>query len=76
MLRRTVACVFAFSSLIFMQVLTAQSRTGVIPVTELTPLPFSQQLSTMREPIPVETIVDASLAFSGASDAAAGVHYG
>ena len=54
-----------------MQVLGAQSRAGIIPVTELTPLPFSQQLSTMREPIPVETIVDASLAFSGASDAAA-----
>ena len=54
-----------------MQVLAAQSRTGIIPVTELSPLPFSQQLSTMREPIPVETIVDASLAFSGASDTAA-----
>ena len=42
-----------------------------LPVAELTPLPLSQQLSTMREPIPVETIVDASLGFSGASDAAA-----
>ena len=40
----------------------AQARTGITPVTELTPLPYSQQLSTMREPLPVETILDAASA--------------
>ena len=54
-----------------MQALFAQARTAIMPVAELAPLPLSQQLSTMREPIPVETIVDASLGFSGASDTAA-----
>jgi len=70
---RKLAAVFAilFSNIIFMQVLTAQARTGITPVAELAPLPLSQQLSTMREPIPVETIVDASLVFSGASETAA-----
>jgi hypothetical protein len=65
-----------FSTLIFMQALaapalSAQARAGITPVSELAPLPLSQQLSTMREPIPVETIVDASLVFSGASDSGA-----
>ncbi len=54
-----------------MQAISAQARTGITPVAELTPLPLSQQLSAMREPIPVETIVDAALGFSGASDSAA-----
>ncbi len=72
MRRPAAALAIVFFHLIFMQVLPAQARTGIIPVMELTPLPLSQQLSTMREPIPVETILDASLAFSGASDAAAG----
>ena len=71
-MRRAVAVfVIVFLRLIFMQVIPAEVRTGLVPVTELTPLPLSQQLSTMREPIPVETILDASLGFSGASDAAA-----
>ncbi len=72
MRRTAVVLAIAFSHLIFMQAISAQSRTGIVPVTELTPLPLSQQLSTMREPIPVETILDASLGFSGASEAAAG----
>jgi hypothetical protein len=38
---------------------------------ELSPLPLSEQLSTMREPLPVEIIVDASLEFSGASEESA-----
>jgi hypothetical protein len=70
MRKRAAAFAILFSTLIFMQVVSAQARS-ITPVAELTPLPLSQQLSTMREPIPVETIVDASLGFSGASDAAA-----
>jgi hypothetical protein len=61
--------------LIFMQALppalAAQARTAITPISELAPLPLSQQLSTMREPVPVETIVDAALVFSGASETAA-----
>jgi hypothetical protein len=72
MRRRAAILVIVFFHLIFMQVVAAQVRTGITPVSELTPLPLSQQLSTMREPIPVETILDAALGFSGASDAAAG----
>jgi len=60
-----------FLGLIFIRLLPAQARAGVVPITELTPLPHSQQLANMREPLPVETIVDAALEFSGASDAAA-----
>jgi hypothetical protein len=71
MRHRAVLFAILFSNLIFMQALPAQTRTGITPVAELTPLPLSQQLSTMREPIPVETIVDAALVFSGASDVAA-----
>lgn len=71
MRRPAAAFAIVFVHLIFMQAVTAQARTGIIPVTELNPLPLSQQLSTMREPIPVETILDASLGFSGASEAAA-----
>ena len=71
MRKGAAAAAILFSTLIFMQALPAQARTGITPVAELTPLPLSQQLSTMREPIPVETIVDASLGFSGASDTAA-----
>ncbi|HET6487101.1 MAG TPA: hypothetical protein VFH83_11815 [Spirochaetia bacterium] len=50
------------------QLLGAQARTGAQGYPELTPLPLSSQLSAMREPLPVETIVDAALEFSGASD--------
>ncbi len=71
MRKRAAAAAIVFSTFIFMQVMYAQARAGITPVAELTPLPLSQQLSTMREPIPVETIVDAALGFSGASDAAA-----
>jgi hypothetical protein len=44
-----------------------QARSGAAVIPELTPLPFSEQLSAVREPLPVDTIVDASLEFSGAS---------
>ncbi|MGA2642636.1 MAG: hypothetical protein ABSG21_17240 [Spirochaetia bacterium] len=71
MRKRVSASAILFSTFIFIQVLSAQARSGITPVAELTPLPLSQQLSTMREPIPVETIVDAALGFSGASDSAA-----
>src|SRR5208337_4513939 len=71
MRKRAAASAILFSTYIFMQGLSAQARTGIAPVAELTPLPLSQRLSTMREPIPVETIVDAALDFSGASDSAA-----
>ena len=66
------AVAILFSGLIFIHLLPAQARTGVVPISALTPLPRSQQLATMREPLPVETIVDAALEFSGASEAAAG----
>jgi len=68
--RAAVATVF--SGLIFIQLLAAQARPGVFPIPELSPLPLSQQLASLREPLPVETIVDASLEFSGASALAAG----
>ncbi|HTO23008.1 MAG TPA: hypothetical protein VMQ10_11085 [Spirochaetia bacterium] len=60
-----------FSGLIFIQLVAAQARVGVVPLPELNPLPLSQQLASLREPLPVETIVDAALEFSGASAAAA-----
>lgn len=58
--------------IISLQALAAQSRPGLQSFPELTPLPLSEQLSTMREPLPVETLIDAALQFSGASDEAAG----
>lgn len=60
-----------FAGLIFIQPISPQTRPGVQTFPELVPLPASQQLSTMREPLPVETIVDAALEFSGASDTSA-----
>jgi len=60
-----------FAGLIFIQPISSQTRPGIQMFPELVPLPASQQLSTMREPLPVETIVDAALEFSGASDASA-----
>ena len=54
-----------------LQPLGAQSKSGIQSFPELTPLPMSEQLSTMREPLPVETIIDASFQFSGASEEAA-----
>ncbi|HTP57448.1 MAG TPA: hypothetical protein VMM82_00935, partial [Spirochaetia bacterium] len=59
------------AGLIFIPPASSQARAGVQGFPELVPLPLSQQLSTVREPLPVETIVDASLEFSGASDASA-----
>ena len=57
-----------FAGLIFIPHPGSQARQGVLPYPELAPLPQSQRLSTMREPLPVETIVDAALEFSGATD--------
>ena len=58
-----------FLGLIFIHSLPSETRaSAVLPVPELSPLPLSEQLSTMREPLPVEVIVDASLEFSGASE--------
>jgi hypothetical protein len=71
MKRRALKLAFLFAEFIFIQLLAAQARTGIAPLPELVPLPLSQQLATMREPLPVETIVDAALEFSGASDDAA-----
>jgi len=71
-MRRRIAIAGILAGLVFAQLASSQARTGVGPFGELTPLPLSQQLSAMREPLPVETIVDAALQFSGASDAAAG----
>src|SRR5271169_4133305 len=59
------------TGLIFIQPVFSQTRPAVQSFPELVPLPSSQQLSMMREPLPVETIVDAALEFSGASDAGA-----
>ncbi len=59
--------------LISLQSLAAQGKaqsSAIQSFPELTPLPLSEQLSTMREPLPVETLIDASLQFSGASDEA------
>ncbi len=68
---RLAACATVFVHLIFIQALAAEARSSITPVAELAPLPLSQQLATMREPIPVETIVDAAIGFSGASEAGA-----
>jgi hypothetical protein len=59
------------AGLIFVQPVSSQTRPAIQQFPELVPLPSSQQLSTMREPLPVETIADAALEFSGASDAGA-----
>jgi hypothetical protein len=61
---------FLFIQLIFIHALSAQARGLLVPVPELAPLPLSQQLAALREPLPVETIVDAALEFSGAQDQA------
>jgi len=44
----------------------AQARSSVAVYPELLPLPASEQLSSIREPLPLDSIVDASLEFSGA----------
>jgi hypothetical protein len=67
---RSVLATFLFIALISIQALSAQARGLIVPVPELAPLPLSQQLAALREPLPVETIVDAALEFSGAQDPA------
>ena len=68
MWRRFATTATLFTLLIGMQDLAAQTRPAVASFPELTPLPLAEQLSTVREPLPVETLVDAGLQFSGASD--------
>jgi hypothetical protein len=68
---RTYIPAIVFAGLIFIQPVFSQTRSVIQTFPELVPLPSSQQLSTMREPLSVETIVDAALEFSGASDASA-----
>ena len=68
---RTYFPAILLAGLIFVQPVSSQTRPALQSFPELVPLPSSQQLSTMREPLPVETIVDAALEFSGASDAGA-----
>ena len=69
MKRRTARAAIAFAQIIFIHVLWAQVKMPLAPMPDLSPLPLSQQLSGTREPLPVDTIVDAALQFSGASDA-------
>jgi hypothetical protein len=66
---RVLSAAILFSQLIFIQFLGAQARTPIAPLPDLSPLPLSQQLSSMREPLPIDTIVDAALEFSGATAA-------
>jgi hypothetical protein len=69
---RTFNLAILFAGLIFIHSLASEARAAaVLPMPELSPLPLSEQLSTMREPLPVEVIVDASLEFSGASETGA-----
>lgn len=66
---RTARAAIAFAQIIFIHALWAQAKAPPTPMPDLSPLPLSQQLSAVREPLPVDTIVDAALQFSGASDA-------
>jgi hypothetical protein len=66
---RLITPILVLAQLLFIQALGAQVR--ITPLPELSPLPLSQKLSSMREPLPVEIIADAAIEFSGASDSAA-----
>ncbi|HVO38279.1 MAG TPA: hypothetical protein VMV03_04545 [Spirochaetia bacterium] len=57
-----------FILLIAIQPLAAQTKPALQSFPELTPLPLAEQLSTTREPLAVETMVDAALQFSGAPE--------
>jgi len=70
-MRRGGSLLFLMLLPLSLQPLAAQGKSGIQSFPELTPLAMSEQLSTMREPLPVETLIDASLQFSGASDEAA-----
>lgn len=67
-MRRGLASAFLFIPLIAIQSLAAQSRSSLQSFPELAPLPLSERLSMMREPLPVDTLVAAALQFSGASE--------
>ena len=71
MTTRTRIPAILFAGLLTVQPVLSQSHPALQTFPELAPLPSSEQLSTMREPLPVETIVDAALEFSGASDTSA-----
>jgi len=71
MMRRGLAAAFLFIPFIAIHSLAAQNRLPLQSFPELTPLPLSEQLSMMREPLPVDTLIDAALQFSGASEEAA-----
>lgn len=58
-------------SILLALVAAGGQAAAIAPLPELSPLPLSQKLATMSEPLPVETIVDAALEFSGATDASA-----
>jgi hypothetical protein len=66
---RLITATLALAQLLFIQALGGQVRIASLP--ELSPLPLSQKLSSMREPLPVEIIADAAIELSGATDAAA-----
>ncbi len=66
---KTLLSAILFAQLIFIHAVGAQAKAPLTPLPDLSPLPLSQQLSSMREPLPVDTIVDAALEFSGATDA-------
>jgi hypothetical protein len=69
MSRRISALALFCAGLVSIQSVAGQSRVATQPFPELTPLPLSEQLAAAREPLPVESIVDAALEFSGASEA-------
>jgi hypothetical protein len=66
-----LVAVMLCASVVFLQTVGSQAKPTPEAFPELAPLPLSAQLSTVREPLPVETIVDAALEFSGASDPSA-----
>ncbi len=63
-----VAAAILSTGLIFIPQAAPQARTGTSVYPELAPLPLSEQLSSAREPLPLDTIIDAALEFSGAAD--------
>lgn len=66
---RALPAAILFIGLISIQPGVSQARSGTSAYPELEPLPLSEQLSSAREPLPVDTIIDAALEFSGVSDA-------
>jgi hypothetical protein len=69
MRKKALRAAILFAQFILIHSLAAQTKTALLPVPDLSPVPLSQQLAAVREPLPVDTIVDAALQFSGATDA-------